>query len=542
MSTPPLCQHAAVKEVSPPPMFSPRLKEPKVVVIREEFIALTGDPLIAAVLNQLVYWSQRVTSLDLFLEEEKASLPKDGSSFQHGWFYKTSSELNEETMLCVTTVTLRRYLNFLEERGWIETRTNPQNKWDRTIQYRVNLRKLNTDLHSKGYTLPGFLKDVFLSNLQSGSFEEQKIKNLPSDVRPGGSKLSAEVKNDLSKLHKCNYRPEETADSNEKKQSFEGLENNLSKGKKLTSRMEKNLTSNTEITTENTNREHTQRTCVRENFSDLENLKNSENSILDESVSEEMIRLWERHVVQKLSPSNWHGTLHITVTRKGQLESLFAFHFQNDIRLWERFCLRVKGSHFLMGGGPNGWKVTLDWVLLDRNLLKILEGNFDDSNRFEQLGSSHECDLAKMQPNPVQDAEKAEIIASIKDPVWRNWCSQLAIGIRLNELQMQQTPLSLSELCQIANARFLECEDERLVWIGSSDQETLNKIEYLRLRINWVFAKEYPKARTLRTRLLEESVSLNEFSLNGVPLEQEALWSNPLSTKSIQQQGDIAHV
>src|SRR6266702_2920568 len=80
------------------------LKTPRVVVIREEFIALTGDPLIAAVLNQLVYWSQRVTDFDLFLKEEKASFPKCRSSLQYGWFYKTAQELIEETMLCVTNV------------------------------------------------------------------------------------------------------------------------------------------------------------------------------------------------------------------------------------------------------------------------------------------------------------------------------------------------------------------------------------------------------------------------------------------------------
>src|SRR5438034_2927607 len=102
MSTPQLCQDASVKEASSPPIFSPRMKKPRVVVIREEFIALTGNPLIAAVLNQLVYWSQRVTNVDLFLREERNFPPKCRSSLQHGWFYKNSLELIQETMLCVT--------------------------------------------------------------------------------------------------------------------------------------------------------------------------------------------------------------------------------------------------------------------------------------------------------------------------------------------------------------------------------------------------------------------------------------------------------
>lgn len=463
MSTPQLCQHAAVKEVSHLPTFSPRLKEPKVVVIREEFIALTGDPLIAAVLNQLVYWSQRVTTLDLFLKEEKASPPQSRSSLQHGWFYKTSSELIEETMLCVTPVTLRRYLNFLEERGWIETRTNPQNKWDRTTQYRVNLRKLCIDLQAQGYTLPGFLKDELFPKFQNAPFEGKEMRG----VRAERPKVSREEKNDLSKLQNKPFEGKENSDSNRKKQGFEGSENDPSNAKKLTSRMENNLTCNTEITTENTNREHTQRTRVRENL----------------TISEEMVVLWERHVGQKI--------LHLTVTRKDQLESLFSFHFQNDMRLWERFCLQVKGTPFLMGGGANGWRVTLDWILRDGSVLKVLEGNYGDLGKAEHDGES----------NPARQAEKAAIIASIKDPVWRDWCSQLAEGVCLNEQQMLQPPLSLTELQEIANAYFIECEGKKLVWVGSDDPKVLKKIEDLRLKINWVFAKQYPKARTFRTRL-----------------------------------------
>lgn len=504
-----LCQHTPgpEEETSLQPMVSPRIKEPKVVVIREEFIAITGDPLIAAVLNQLVYWSQRVSNVDLFMEEEKASPPKEGSSLQYGWFYKTSSELIEETMLCVTPVTLRRYLNFLEECGWIETRTNPQNKWDRTTQYRVNLRKLSSDLQGEGYALPGFLKDAFSPNSQNGSFDGQKTKNLPSGVRPGGPKLSREVKNDLSKLHKCSYEEKEKSHSNGKEKSFEGLENDLSKGEKLTSQMENNLTSNTEITTENTNREHTQDAHVCENFSDFGNLiaENSKNPELencstenvspDESVPEKMVRLWEYHVVQKLSPANWQGTLHLTSARKGQLEFLFAFHFQNDMRLWEQFCMRVKSAPFLMGEGPNGWHATLDWILRESNLLKILEGNYDDITRAEQE------EFHEGETNLVRHAEKLAVLESIKDPIWKNWCSQLSVGVRLNDQKMLHPPLSLNELQEIANAAFLECEDNRLVWIGSCDSKVLKRIEDLRFKINWVFTKEYPNARTFRTRL-----------------------------------------
>ena len=173
------------------------------------------------------------------------------------------------------------------------------------------------------------------------------------------------------------------------------------------------------------------------------------------------------------------------------------------MRLWERFCLRVKASSFLMGGGANGWTVSLDWTLRKGSVSKILEGNYDNSKKSGQQ-ESLEWKLEKLQANPVLDGEKVTILDSIKDPIWRKWCERLAEGVRLNEFKMAIEPLSALQLQQIANAWFLEVEDDRLVWVGSSDQRVLNKIDDLRLKISWVFAKEYPNARTFRTRLISE--------------------------------------
>ena len=143
-----------------PPLFEDvseeKKRNPRSLIIREEWVDLTGDPLTASVLEQLLYWCQRVPDFDLYIGEEKTNLPKDKSSRQYGWFYKANQELIEETMLRVTLVTFRRYLNFLISRGWIQTRINPKRKWDRRAQYRTNLRQLCTDFQKKGHTLPGF--------------------------------------------------------------------------------------------------------------------------------------------------------------------------------------------------------------------------------------------------------------------------------------------------------------------------------------------------------------------------------------------------
>lgn len=456
-------------------------KEPRVVVIREEFIALTGNPLIAAVLNQLVYWSGRVANFELFLQEEKGSPPNCRSDRRHGWFYKSSQELIEETMLCVTPATLRKYLNILEERGWIETRTNPQNKWDKTTQYRVNLRKLSHDLQMHGYFLPRFLKQAFLPNPQKDDFEEE---NKNKDVK--SVTFYREENNESSNSNDAIFEDQEKANSNGKKQKIEAEKNDPSNAEKIAARMEKNYSCNTEITTKNTNKEHTPDARAREEskFSDFtENCSN-------ETIPQAMVKAWQRQINNE--------ELYLTKKRKCLLKAVLELYFDNYLPKWEDFCLRIKASSFLMGGGPRKWKATLDWTLDEVNLIKVLEGNFDDP---EMAGVFSEKSVFQAERTEKTQA----LLSSIKDPVWKGWCSQLAKGIPFSEGHMFHEPLSLFELTQIADAHFIECEDERLIWIGSSNSEVLKAIETLRLKIGWVYEKEYPKARTIRTRL--ETVS-----------------------------------
>lgn len=535
-------------------MTTSRYPDQQVSLIRKELVALTQDSQLAVVLNQLLYWAQRVKDFDLFLEEERTCPLEDYPSLQYGWIYKTADELIEETLLTVSRPTMRKYLKMLVEEGWIEEKRNSDRKWDRTSHFRLNLKRIYEELLTLGYRLSGFEEDLFQRDRTNE--EEERTENTDHNI------LTCKLKNLTSKSENFpskerNLTGENTSDSKKLKNLTcklnnltPKLENFPSKKRNLTPKL-KNLTAYTytETTTKNTNKEYTQDACARaenfsENFSDAENLKNSVSedfdpteSGWDPSIGGEMIGLWERHVVRNLAPvssesENKRGHLHLTEERKDLLESLFAFYFDNDIRLWEQFCLRVKEAPFLMGEGASGWRVTLDWILCEKNLLKVLEGNFDDANRAERTDTTKgnlQGDLATMQPNPAREAEKAALLVSITDPLWREWCSQLAEGVRLNECRMLHEPLSLLELRQIADARVLECEDNRLIWIGSSDPDVLRKIDDLRLKITWVLEKGYPQARTFRTRLLEE----------GLPLQQDsghspAIHSRSLPTKSIQ--------
>ena len=473
-----------------------------VSIIRREFVELTGNLFSAVILNQLLYWTLRVKDFDYLLEEEKRFQPNCNVSPRHGWIYKTAPELNEETMLGLSPPSIRKYLKLLIDEGWIDEREHPTEKWNKTTQYRVNVRRLEEDLDHQGHSLPEVYLKAFRGTFQRKSLTQQNIsENL-----------------------------EETADEknfSSNQRNFVSKERNFASNQKF---FASNTENTTETTSKNTNKEklamHARagepdseesvlEKFISEKLASDESADESvrDKSLPDESVAAEMLKLWEYHVVQNLPPllveaRNVRKDLRLTKERTDKLESLFAFHFQNDMRLWERFCLRVKASNFLMGGGARKWILRLDWLSREGRVSKILEGKFDNSNRPEQADV---CDrtLEKVQANPALTAEKAAIVSSIKDPIWRKWCSRLAEGVRFNDHKMLHEPLSLLELQHIVNARFLECEDERLVWIGSSDPAVLNAIENLRLQISWVYANEYPKARTIRTRLDSETFHHN---------------------------------
>ena len=132
----------------------------KRVVIKEELVELTGDFTKAVILNQFIYWSERTRDFDSFIEEEKKRLSKNKEESkiekQHGWIYKNADELSEEVMLGVTSKTIRKHISFLVDNGWINQRNNPKYKWDRTLQYRVNIYKIQRDLYEIGYSLEGY--------------------------------------------------------------------------------------------------------------------------------------------------------------------------------------------------------------------------------------------------------------------------------------------------------------------------------------------------------------------------------------------------
>lgn len=91
----------------------------KRVVIKEELVAITGDFALAVVLDRFLCLGKR-----------------------DKWIPKKASELVEETMLGVSKKCMRRYIKALIDKNYITERNNPDYKWDKTKQYRVNFEEI----------------------------------------------------------------------------------------------------------------------------------------------------------------------------------------------------------------------------------------------------------------------------------------------------------------------------------------------------------------------------------------------------------------
>ena len=157
-------------------------KKLKKAVIREEFVALTGDYIKAIILNQFLYWTDRINDIDKFITEERKRIEQEGLSVnidpQNGWIYKTAEELLDETMLGMAQTTIRVHIKKLLETGYLLERNNPKFKWDKTKQYRVDLLKIQTDLLKLGYTLQGYKLPLIVA-----PNSETKLPSSDSELR-----------------------------------------------------------------------------------------------------------------------------------------------------------------------------------------------------------------------------------------------------------------------------------------------------------------------------------------------------------------------
>jgi len=167
-----------------------KIQKLKRAMIKEEYVAITGNTLHAIILNQMIYWSERINDFDKFIEEEnkrqtKYFTPKSMQDspmeqpLTHGWIYKKAEDIKDEIMSTDSAKTINRYLTALVEKEFLDRRRNPNLKYDRTYQYRVNLPNIIKALAENGYTLQDYKVDLYSESLKNtkGQNDASKSQN-----------------------------------------------------------------------------------------------------------------------------------------------------------------------------------------------------------------------------------------------------------------------------------------------------------------------------------------------------------------------------
>ena len=180
------------------------MKKLKRVVIKEELVELTGDYRPAIILNQMLYWSERMFDTDNYIREEKTRALNNDTEINimesKGWIYKTAEDLNDELMVGMSTPTIRKYIKQLVEKGYLIQRKNPKYKWDKTLQYRVDLYKIQLDLGKLGYALEGYR---LLPNIKILE-EIEEIENIEVDENKKDLPVGADKPNENQNINDNN--------------------------------------------------------------------------------------------------------------------------------------------------------------------------------------------------------------------------------------------------------------------------------------------------------------------------------------------------
>lgn len=197
------------------------MKKLKRAVIKEELVALTGDTIAAVILNQFIYWSERIKDFDRFIEEEKERMAIGGEEViiekRNGWIYKKIEDLAEEIMITKSDKTIRRRIKDLVDAGWIDERNNPKVPWDRTKQYRVNIVKIQCDLQKMGYALEGYPLQMPTNN--NGDNDEESAMDKMTNANSKNTDCNGQGDSCNGQNDKCNGQgdgtiPEITTDIN----------------------------------------------------------------------------------------------------------------------------------------------------------------------------------------------------------------------------------------------------------------------------------------------------------------------------------------
>lgn len=188
-------------------------------MVKEELVKLTGDVVSAIVLNQMIYWSEIIKESNSNLQKKIKAYEAVGgdttdlvNKIRDGWIWKTADDMLEEIMFS-SRPTVSRKMNELVKAGFLDTRKNPNHKWDRTNQYRVNFNFIQGELNKIGYSLDGYALNTETSNPSNSQIDQWE----ETPVKSNSQNEQSITQNEQSVAHSEQAIPEITTETTNKR-------------------------------------------------------------------------------------------------------------------------------------------------------------------------------------------------------------------------------------------------------------------------------------------------------------------------------------
>ena len=184
----------------------------------------------------------------------------------------------------------------------------------------------------------------------------------------------------------------------------------------------------------------------------------------------EMLEIWNEIIEEKNE-----AKVQLTSKRAKLLDLCLTKIFKGDIDQWKQLCLKIASSKFLMGEITN-FKIKLDWILKEENLLKILENNYVMGDR-QVIEANIPIDITEeIISDPLWKQTREELKKQLGEGIFNSWIAKLGFeGIE------EQTA------CLLAPTKFIKewimnnyCENIKKSFnkYGTNIQEILIQLKY----------------------------------------------------------------
>jgi hypothetical protein len=138
----------------------------------------------------------------------------------------------------------------------------------------------------------------------------------------------------------------------------------------------------------------------------------------------EMISIWDKTIRENETSST------CSKARLLSLKKSLENYFNDDLKEWAEYCLKIKNNNFLMGGGINGWKADLTWATKEENLIRVLDGAYQKKEISTQQGTKSIASEIEEESSSdsIWNNTKAILKNRVGESSYKSWFSKLRIA------------------------------------------------------------------------------------------------------------------